>query len=127
MTNGLVLHAGATVVELLPPIMAGCPCGMYQGQFRAERHLLHYTASTVNRSAAVRTGAKNTWGTYNSDFMMPVEVSISTTTDAKYIVLVGPLAKLLIQSGVPDKTLFLRVLESFAFGALVSPCLFVFI
>ena len=75
MTNGLVLHAGATVVELLPPIMAGCPCGMYQGQFRAGRHLLHYTASTVNRSAAVRTGAKNTWGTYNSDFMMPVEVT----------------------------------------------------
>ena len=75
MTNGLVLHAGATVVELLPPIQRGCPCFMYQKAFAAEKHLLHYTASTQNKSAAVHTGPKSTWRTYNSDFVVPVEVT----------------------------------------------------
>lgn len=75
MTNGLALHAGATVVELLPPITNGCPCTMYQEQFALERSVLHYTASTRNMSRAVRTGSPRFWDTYHSDFVAPVEVT----------------------------------------------------
>ena len=75
MTNALALHAGATVVELLPPIASGCPCAMYQQQFAVEPSVLHYTASTRNVSRAARTGLPRFWNTYHSDFVTPVEVT----------------------------------------------------
>lgn len=76
MTNGLALHAGATVVELLPPTQKGCPCHMYQAQFASEPgRILHYTASTRNESHAVRASRPGTFGTYNADFVVDVEVT----------------------------------------------------
>ena len=70
MTNGLALHAGATLVELLPPISQGCPCTMYQSNFAAERRILHYTAGTTNRSYALNARLG-----YNADFVVPVAVT----------------------------------------------------
>lgn len=43
MTNAFALHAGTSVVELLPPIRNGCPCTMYQRMFAAEPQVFHYT------------------------------------------------------------------------------------
>ena len=86
MTNAFALHAGASVVELLPPIRSGCPCTMYQRMFAAEPQVFHYTASTTNKSHATRTGPANIHGTYSSDFIVPVSV---TERILEHVVLVG--------------------------------------
>ena len=86
MTNAFALHAGASVVELLPPIRNGCPCTMYQRMFAAEPQVFHYTASTTNKSHASRTGPANIHGTYSSDFIVPVSV---TERILEHVVTVG--------------------------------------
>jgi len=86
MTNAFALHAGASVVELLPPIRKGCPCTMYQQMFAAEPRVFHYTASTTNKSHAIHTGPATIRRTYSSDFLVPVSV---TERILEHIVRVG--------------------------------------
>ena len=86
MTNAFALHAGASVVELLPPITTGCPCIMYQRMLAAEPQVFHYTASTTNKSHAKNTGPANIHGTYSSDFSVPVSV---TERILEHVVTVG--------------------------------------
>ena len=77
MINALAMHAGASVVEVMPPILRGCPCSIYQSLFSATAEagrILPYTASTHNRSYAVPWNEPKYSGTYNSDILLPTSV-----------------------------------------------------
>ena len=51
MVNGLLLHAGASVLEILPVHRAGCPCDVFRRVYSSERgKVLHYTATSQNIS-----------------------------------------------------------------------------
>ena len=68
MINGLALHAGASVIEVLPPLKdAGCPCGTFRDLYALERSKIFYFAmATSNRSLALDHG----FG-FHSDILVP--------------------------------------------------------
>ena len=71
--NGFGMHAGASVLELMPPqqFQYGCPCDMYRRMYSYEGPtVLHYQLVTSNGSRAVSTDARKK-GTYNSDLFLP--------------------------------------------------------
>ena len=83
LVNGLGLHAGASVVEVLPVHKGGCPCGVFQGLFAMERRVFHYTASSSNASYAT-SRARGLAGTFHSDLVLPpavLEAALSHVLD----------------------------------------------
>lgn len=51
LVNGLLQHAGASVLEILPVHRAGCPCDTFRKVFASERgKIFHYTAASRNVS-----------------------------------------------------------------------------
>ena len=71
--NGFALHAGASVIEVMPvqQFQYGCPCDMYRRMYGyGGATVLHYQMVTSNGSRAVSTEARKK-GTYNSDLFLP--------------------------------------------------------
>ena len=52
LINGLMMHAGATVVEITPVVKANCPCDMLRPMFLApaDRAMQHIRLDSTNRS-----------------------------------------------------------------------------
>ena len=74
MTNALGMHAGASVLEVIPVHTRGCPCDKFRQVFGMEpRTLYHYTAQSRNASYATST-TRPLAGTYNSDLYLPPAV-----------------------------------------------------
>ena len=74
MTNALGMHAGASVLEVIPVHTRGCPCDKFRQVFGMEpRTLHHYTAQSRNASYATST-TRPLAGTYNSDLYLPPAV-----------------------------------------------------
>lgn len=86
--NGFAMHAGASVVEVMPvkQFQYGCPCDMYRRMYTYEGPtILHYQMTTTNASHAVSTEARKK-GTYNSDLVVPWEALVPVLT---HVVRVG--------------------------------------
>ncbi|KAL1510630.1 hypothetical protein AB1Y20_006931 [Prymnesium parvum] len=70
LINGLMLHAGASVVEVLPLKRAGCPCETFKRVFASEPgKVFHYVAKSDNMSF-LRGRNRG----MHSDMVVPVEV-----------------------------------------------------
>ena len=96
LINGFVLHAGASVLEIMPVHVQSCPCHMFRELYAAETgRILHYQAASKNASFAVST-AGGVRGTFNSDLVMPVSVLESV------------LATIVAVNGRPDRYSFRR-------------------
>lgn len=77
MTNALSMHAGASVLEVIPVYTQGCPCDTFRRVFGMEpRAVLHYTARSRNASYATST-ARPYAGTYHSDLHLPPAVLVA--------------------------------------------------
>ena len=71
--NGFGMHAGASVVEIMPVHQKGCPCDMYRRMYTYEGPVVfHYQLTSTNASRAVSTEPRKI-GTYNSDLFVPWE------------------------------------------------------
>jgi len=69
--NGFAMHAGASVIEVMPVHRYGCPCDMYKRLFAYQGPaVFHYQMESTNSSNAVSTEARKK-GTYNSDLFLP--------------------------------------------------------
>jgi hypothetical protein len=69
--NGFGMHAGASVVEVMPVHQAGCPCDMYRRLYTYQGPtVFHYHLWSTNASRAVSTDARKR-GTYHSDLHVP--------------------------------------------------------
>ena len=89
LINGLAMHAGASVVEIMPTHLTSCPCQFFRGLYAAEPKVYHYTASSANHSyssAPTRGVAR----TYNADLTLPVAVLLEAL---EHIVSVGGAAE----------------------------------
>ena len=70
MVNGLLLHAGASVLEILPVHRAGCPCDVFRKVYSSERgKVLHYTATSQNTSYV-----RGVHASMHSDMVVPAHV-----------------------------------------------------
>ena len=68
LINGLGMHAGSSVLEIMPTHRAFCPCDFFRSLFAAERSkIFHYTASSSNHSHSIGR-------TYNADLVPPEDV-----------------------------------------------------
>ena len=68
--NGLGMHAGASVVEVMPVHQAGCPCDMYRRMYTYEGPtVFHYQMVSKNDSRAVSPMPRK--HTYHSDLELP--------------------------------------------------------
>lgn len=71
--NGFGMHAGASVIEVMPVHQAGCPCDMYRRLYTYQGPtVLHYHLWSTNASRAVSTEPRKR-GTYHSDLQVPWE------------------------------------------------------
>ena len=69
--NGFGLHAGASVIEVMPVHQAGCPCDMYRRMYTYQGpRVFHYQMWSTNASNAVSTEPRKR-GTYHSDLHLP--------------------------------------------------------
>jgi len=68
---GLAMHAGSSVIEVMPVHQRGCPCDMYKTLYTFQGHsIFHYQMRSTNASNAVSVEARKK-GTYNSDLFLP--------------------------------------------------------
>ena len=74
MVNAFGMHAGASVLEVMPVHRRVYPCDKFKHDFAMEpRALHHYTAQSRNASYATSTTRPHA-GTYNSDLYLPPAV-----------------------------------------------------
>ena len=67
------MHAGASVIEVMPVHQQGCPCEMYKKMYTYQGPaIFHYQMWSTNSSNAVSEEARKK-GTYNSDLLLPWE------------------------------------------------------
>ena len=70
--NGFAMHAGASVIEVMPVHQAGCPCDMYRRMYTYQGPtVLHYQMVSTNDSRAVSPMPRK--HTYHSDMYLPWE------------------------------------------------------
>ena len=71
LVNGLALHAGATILEVLPVSRGGCQCDMYQKLFAREpSKLFHYAAASTDRRHASGSRGRG----YDENVALPAPV-----------------------------------------------------
>ena len=75
LINGFALHAGASVVEMLPVERPGCPCHVFRELYASDsRRIFHYTASTSNRSFTTPRCQRCRIRFQTADLILPVTV-----------------------------------------------------
>ena len=73
--NGLALHAGAAVVEVMPRSTQGCPCNKYRELFGTQDQVVHYQLAFSDRASPMG-------GTYNDDLHVPWEPGLRGVLEA---------------------------------------------
>ena len=79
MFNALQMHAGASLVEVLPVSTNGCPCDQHKGLFASERKLRHYLLRSLDPACTNATVRQKL--TYNRPVHLPWEVLRSVLDD----------------------------------------------
>ena len=78
--NGFGMHAGASIVEVMPVHQAGCPCDMYRRMYTYQGPaVFHYQLVSKNASREVPRpgGDRSKMGTYHSDLFVPWEAVVN--------------------------------------------------